>query len=350
MTDARASLASPAFRPAPGLSNAHVQTIAGKVLRPGVSVPLRRERLETPDGDFLDLDFPAEAKPGDGSAGPVVLVLHGLEGTSTRRYMGTTYRALLDRGMRPVGMNFRGCSGEPNRTARAYHSGETGDLRFVLQTLRARFAGPLGLVGYSLGGNVALKFLGESGSAAGTGGAGDAGDAGEAHALVSAAAAVSVPFDLAAGAGALERGLMGRWVYTRYFMRGLRSKLLAKRGLVADVCDLEAVASARTIRDFDDAVTAPIFGFDSAADYYARSSSGGFIPGIRVPTLVVHSRDDPFLPAAAIPEAALAASPAVTAVITDRGGHQGYVGGSVLRPRFWVEDVVADFLMERLVR
>jgi predicted alpha/beta-fold hydrolase len=324
----------PRFRPAPGLGNPHVQTLAGKLLRPAVEVPLRRERLETSDGDFLDLDF-AGGDDRWSAAGPLAVVLHGLEGNSRRRYMRTTFAALLRRGVRPVGLNFRGCSGEPNRTARAYHSGETGDLREVLEWLRDRWGGPMGLVGYSLGGNVVLKLAGESGAAASSAG-------------VEAVAAVSVPFDLAAGARALEAGLMGRLVYTRYFMGGLRSRTVAKGDLVEGLCDLEAVRRARTIREFDDAATAPIFGFESAADYYDRSSSARFIDGIRVPTLVVHSRDDPFLPARAIPEAALEANPAITPVLTDRGGHQGYVAGSILRPEFWVEEVVADWMADHL--
>ena len=324
----------PPFRPAAGLSNPHLQTLVGRALRPDLEIPLRRERLETPDGDFVDIDFAGAAGDVDADA-PVVVVLHGLEGMTTRKYMRTTYRALLDRGIHPVGMNFRGCSGEPNRTARAYHSGETGDLRLVLETLKARHDGPFGVMGYSLGGNVTLKFLGESGDAVRT--------------LVSAGAAVSVPFDLDAGGRSLETGLVGRAVYTRYFMKPLRRKMLAKAELVADRCDLDAVARSRSIREFDDAATAPIFGFESAADYYARSSSDQFIPGIRVPTLIVHSRDDPFLPEASIPEDEMRANPAITPVITDRGGHQGYLAGSILRPVFWVEEIVAQWLADRLV-
>jgi hypothetical protein len=321
-----------AFSPARGLGNPHIQTVLGRLLRPAFDVPLRRERLETPDGDFLDLDYAGEAEPGGAMTAPLVVVLHGLEGRSTRKYMGTTYRALLARGLQPVGLNFRGCSGEPNRTARAYHSGETGDLHLVLDTLRSRHDVPLGVVGYSLGGNVTLKFLGEGGAAG----------------RVAAGAAVSVPFDLTAGAAVLERGLMARLVYSPYFLRKLRPKVLEKAALLEGRIDLEAVARVRTIREFDDLVTAPTFGFDDAADYYARSSSARFIAGITVPTLVVHSRDDPFLPADRIPEAALRSNPAVTAVITDRGGHQGYLAGSLRRPRFWVEEAVAHFMASTL--
>jgi uncharacterized protein len=323
------------FRPARGLGNAHVQTLAGKVLRPDGGVRLRRERVETPDGDFLDLDFalrPGE-DPGDTDAAPLVLVLHGLEGTSRRRYMTATCRGLLDAGMRPVALNFRGCSGEPNRARRAYHSGETEDLRLVLERLRDRSGGPLGLVGYSLGGNVVLKFLGETGEAA--------------RPLVGAAVAVSVPFDLVAGADRLEKGLPGR-VYSHYFLTKLRRKVREKRDLLRDVCDTDRVLRARTLRHFDDLMTAPIHGFDDAADYYHRSSSARFIAGIRVPTLVLHSRDDPFLPEDRIPEAAMAANPCITPVLTEKGGHVAFVGGNVLRPDFWGERALADFLAARL--
>lgn len=337
----------PPFRPAFGLSNPHVQTLAGKVLRPDLEMRLWRERLDTPDDDFLDLDFAFDPAGDADPASPVVVVMHGLEGSARRRYMKHTYRALLRHGVRPLGLNFRGCSGEANRAARAYHSGETSDLRFVVDTLRDRWpAAAFGVMGYSLGGNVALKFLGEEG---GSGGGADAGDGGGGPGRVQAGAAVSVPFDLAAGADALEASRLGRAVYTRYFMRTLVPKTLAKADQLRDRIDLEAVRRARTILDFDNALTAPLHGFRDAADYYAASSSARFVGDIRVPTLVVHSRDDPFLPASAIPESAFAANPAVTAVLTEHGGHQGYVAGSLLRPEFWVEAVVAGWLRDGLV-
>jgi uncharacterized protein len=328
--------AGPGFRPAWGLGNTHVQTFAGKILRPKLDVPLHRERVETPDGDFVDLDFagwPGSPSAGVGEEAPLVLVLHGLEGTVRRRYMTSTYRALLGAGLRPVALSFRGCSGEPNWTARAYHSGETGDVRFVLELLRERFGGPFGLVGYSLGGNVALKFLGESGDAA--------------RPLVGAAVAISVPFDLAAGAERIERGLLGRF-YSWYFISKLRRKILQKRDLLRDVCDTDAALRARTLREFDDVATAPIHGFRDATDYYARSSSAGFMAGIRVPTLILHSRDDPFLPEDRIPLAAIEANPHVAAILTERGGHVAFVGGTLLRPHFWGERVLAGYLAERL--
>jgi uncharacterized protein len=323
------------FRPARGLGNAHVQTFAGKVLRPTLDIELHRERIETADGDFLDLDFAGwpPVSPDAMADSPLVLVLHGLEGTSRRRYMTSTYHALLGAGMRPVALNFRGCSGEPNRAVRAYHSGETEDLGFVLELLRDRFGGPLGLVGYSLGGNVVLKFLGERGGAA--------------RDLVTAGVAVSVPFDLAAGAKRLERGLLGR-LYSHYFLSKLRRKLREKEELLRDACDVNAALRAPTVRAFDDAVTAPIHGFHDASDYYDRSSAGRFVSGIRVPTLILHSRDDPFLPHDRIPGDALAENPHVFPMLTERGGHVAFVGGSVLRPDFWGERMLARFLAEQL--
>lgn len=332
MSIASRPAAPPAFRPAPGLSNPHAQTIGGKLLRPELDIPLRRERLELPDGDFVDLDYAGEPDAVPASA-PHVVVLHGLEGSASRRYMRTTYRALLDEGLRPVGLNFRGCSGEPNRTARAYHSGETGDLRRVLELLRSRGLGPAGVVGWSLGGNVTLKLLGELGEAA--------------EGLVAAGAALSVPFDLAAGADTISDGLMGR-VYTTYFLRSLKRKLREKGSLGGDPFDIGAAGSTRTLRQFDDAVTAPLHGFDDAADYYARSSAAAFIAGIRVPTLVVHALDDPFLPRDRIPTAALASNPAVTALLPEKGGHCGFITGSLRRPEVWAEPRVARFLAERL--
>lgn len=325
------------FRPARGLGNRHAQTVAGKFLRPPLSLPLHRERMETPDGDFVDLDHVevtgvATGNAG-GGAGPYVVVLHGLEGSAARPYMMTMYRALLEAGLRPVGLNFRGCSGEPNRTIRAYHSGETGDLRLVLERLRERSDGPLGVVGFSLGGNVTLKLLGELGE--------------DARGWIAAAAAISVPFDLSAGADRISAGLMGR-LYTHYFMRNLKRKIMARGDLLRDVCDPAAIRRSRTIRQFDDAATAPIHGFDGAEDYYTRSSSARFIDAIRVPTLILQSRDDPFLPPECIPVAPMESNPAITPVITDHGGHVGFIAGSVRKPEWWMEGVVGDWMGARI--
>ena len=289
-----------------------------------------RERWELPDGDFVDVDV----GPEPDARAPLVLILHGLEGSSRRRYVLSACTEMLLLGLRPVAMNFRGCSGEMNRRPRFYHSGETSDPTFILQGLRRAFPGrKVGAMGFSLGGNALLKLLGERTD----GGSG----------LVDAAVAVSVPFDLAEGAGHLERTLMGR-LYTRYFMHSLQTKVRARREDLASRIDVAATLRARTLREFDDAATAPLHGFRDADDYYASCSSAGFIPGIRTPTLVLHSLDDPFLPVGSVPREALEANGAVTAVLTDLGGHVGFLEGSPRSPRLWGEEQAARFLQVAL--
>lgn len=322
------------FSPAWWARNAHIQTLAGKYLRPEPRLPVERERWTTPDDDFLDLDF----MPDRGR--PRVLVLHGLEGHSRRRYVLNTLVALRDAGLDGAALNFRHCSGEPNRRARSYHSGETGDLGFVLSRLRERDPGrPLGVLGFSLGGNVLLKYLGERGD-------GEA-PAGAPGPLPDAAVAISVPYDLAAGADLLSRSLMGR-LYTRYFLNSLLSKVREKEAMLADRVSLEDVYAARTLRGFDDALTAPLNGFRDAQHYYEESSAARYLAGIRTPTLALHAVDDPFLPRRCIPREALENNPALHPVLPARGGHVGFLGGEPGEGRFWAERVSARFLSRRL--
>jgi hypothetical protein len=321
------------FRPAWWLPGAHAQTIAGRYLRPPHGVRYRRERLETPDGDFLDLDFATVGgAPAAGDDAPLCVIVHGLEGSAQSSYVLETCRALAEHGVRTVAMNFRSCSGEPNRTARFYHAGETGDLGFLLDLLAARYprATLLG-VGFSLGANVLLKSLGEQGDAS----------------RIRAAAAVSVPFDLGRGADKLAASFMGR-VYTRHFVRRLVDKYRGKRaaGIGLDAADLDErrLLRSRSFRDFDDVVTARLHGFDGADDYYTRSSSARFLPAIRVPTLLVHALDDPFVDERAIPHDAIATNPALHTAFVAHGGHVGFIAGSPGRPRFWAEREAARFL------
>ena len=315
------------FSPPWWLASAHLQTLAGKFLRAAPSVMLTTERIETPDGDFLDIDWMPETDP----SAPLVLLLHGLEGHTKRGYMVQTYLALADRGMRAVGLNLRGCSGEANRAPRFYHSGETEDVCFVIGLLRERFpTRPLMAIGFSLGGNVLLKFLGEQGA--------------QNAAPVSAAVAISVPYDLLAGAIALEQGVMAK-IYSGYFLRSLLAKVRAKKEILANILDLDAVWASGTVRQFDDAATATLHGFAGAEDYYQKSSSNRFVQSVRIPTLLLHSRDDPFLPPAALPLSAIEANPFLTLIFTDRGGHVGFFeGGPPWNPAFWMEEQSASFL------
>ena len=321
------------FRSAWWLPGRHLQTLGARYLRSRLSVAFHRERVELPDGDFVDLDF-AFGQPPTGTDEPLVLLLHGLEGSARSGYALQTYRMLNAKGLAGVGLNFRSCSGEPNRLPRAYHSGETEDLGFVLRLLAERYpARRLGLVGISLGGNVLLKYLGEAGDAA--------------RELLSAAVAISVPFDLSAGADWLRRP--GGKPYADYLLRKLRAKLSAKRHALPPSVDVEKALRARCFREFDDAVTAPLHGFSGAEDYYRRSSCGRFLHGIRIPTLLIHSTDDPFLPADCVPREVVAANPHLVAAFTDSGGHIGFVAGnSPFRPVFWAEDQATGFLALQL--
>jgi predicted alpha/beta-fold hydrolase len=244
------------------------------------------------------------------------------------------YRALARVSIAAVGLNFRSCSGEVNRLPRSYHSGDTGDVGWVLGMLSARFPKrPLGAVGFSLGGNALVKYLGEEG------------EQGRRN-PVQAAVAVSVPYDLSVGSDHVERGFSR--VYRAYLMRKLRRKIAAKRHMLDGLIDVDATLRTVTFRQFDDAATAPLHGFRNAADYYERCSSAGFVRHVAIPTLLIHSFDDPFLPANRVPESAARANPNITTVFTQRGGHVGFLKGAPWAPRFCAEEVAAEFLAERL--
>ncbi len=315
------------YRPARWLPGPHLQTVLGKFLRPGANPGLERRRLETPDGDFLDLDF----GPDPVGDAPIVLVLHGLEGSTRRPYVRLAMGEIARRGMRAVGLNFRSCSGVPNRQPRFYHSGETEDLAFILGLLRERFPHrPIGALGFSLGGNVLLRFLGTRKA--------------DAAQVLTGAAAISVPFDLIEGTHLLERSPMGK-VYTHYFLRSLHAKARAKRGLLAPVIDLERVLAARTLREFDEAATAPLHGFASAWEYYREASSAPLLQHVSIPTFLLHAMDDPFLPPESVPLEAVHRNPWLLGSFATTGGHVGFVEGRApWKPGFWAEREAARYL------
>lgn len=327
------SFAATPFHPAWWLPGPHGQTVAGRYLRTPRDVEIRRERVDTPDGDFLDLDWVRVPAAEVAEDAPLALVIHGLEGSGRSTYVLETCRALAGRGIRSVALNFRSCSGEMNRALRFYHAGETGDVGFLADLLSRREGRPIGAVGYSLGGNILLKLLGERGDAA--------------RETIEAAVAVSVPFDLSAGSDKLDASLMGR-LYTRVFVRSLQAKFAAKADRLAGTCNAEAVRNARSFREFDDAGTARLHGFRDVADYYASSSSGPFLPRVRVPTLVVHAEDDPFVDARSMPRGAVAANPWLASAFTRKGGHVGFISGPPWAPSFWAEGEAARFLASYL--
>lgn len=317
------------FQPALGLANPHAQTLWDAV-RPGNrGVRFQRERIETPDGDFLDMDI-AHVRGHDLSVNaPVVMLLHGLEGSARRPYALEAYRHLAGRGIRAVGMNYRSCSGEINRTARLYHAGETDDVATAHDWLDQRFPGvSKGMIGVSLGGNVLLKYLGERREELGI--------------RLRGAVAISPPFDLAMGSDSVHEGSARR--YLPGFLRSLKGKVRAREALLVSRIDVPRTLAAETMREFDEACTAPLFGFADAADYYARCSSRRFLAGVRTPTLLLRAEDDPIIPAADIPRDLIALNAALTSGITQRGGHVGWVEGRPFAHRRWAERQAARFL------
>jgi predicted alpha/beta-fold hydrolase len=320
-----------AFRPPWWARNGHVQTIWGPLFREQ-RLALRRERLSTPDGDFVDLDWL------DGGAlaadAPRLLVLHGLEGSSRSHYVSGLLRAGLAAGWHGVAFNFRSCSGELNRLPRFYHSGETGDLAWVVQALVERAPGvAIGAVGVSLGGNVLLKWLGEQSEAA--------------PAELRGAVGISVPFDVAACARVLDRGFH-RLVYAANFLRTMRSKVIEKARRYPGFVDVAAMRRARTFALYDRIVTAPLNGFRDEMDYWVRASSGPYLPRIRRPTLLLGAEDDPIVPGSTLPDPDRL-PPDVRAEFTPRGGHAGFLEGRwPWRATSWAERRAVEFLTSLL--
>ena len=312
------------FVPASWLGNPHLQTLWGPLWRRTIHLERQRERIWLKDGDFLDLDWhgPHQADT------PLVLVLHGLTGSSNSPYVVGLQQAMAVEGWASVALNWRGCSGEPNLRSRSYHSGASEDLVEVIAHLRAlRPMAPLYAVGYSLGGNVLLKHLGESG----------------ANSELLGAVAVSVPFRLDECADRIGQGFSK--VYQRHFMREMLAYVRDKQrrfqheGLSEGLAELSALGSLenmRTFWDFDGRVTAPLHGFADAQDYYRRASSRYFLGEIRTPTLIIQAVDDPFVFRHSLPEAHELSS-STEFELQARGGHVGFVDGTLKKPAYYLE-------------
>ena len=300
------------YTPAPWLTNPHLHTVWGRLFRRVDRLPLLREQWETPDDDTIDV----LRIPGIDAEAPGFLLLHGLEGSESSHYVSGILSAARSRGWQANLLIFRTCNGSLNRQPRSYHSGETADLDVVVRRLLAeRPRAPLVLAGVSLGGNVLLKWLGEQGE--------------HVDLRVKAATAVSVPYDLARSSRHIDHGVSR--VYSRRFLRSLRTKALAKIDRHPGIADPDRVRAARTLWAFDDAFTGPVHGFAGADDYYARSSSIHFLGAIRVPTLLLSARDDPFHPPGLLSDVEEIArdNPALHIEFVDRGGHVGFVEGAV---------------------
>ena len=360
--------------PAPAwLPGGHLQTLYGALLAPTNRLSFVRERVDTPDGDFLDFDWSApglttqpdrsrakdqnnttgspQGMPGKGAAtrwithddrdviagmqdSPALVLLHGLEGSSASRYVQSILQYFRARGWLVVLAHFRGCSGTPNRLARAYYSGDSDEVGFILGSVMERAPqANWHVVGVSLGGNALLKYLGEH--------------AAETPKLV-AAASICAPLDLVAAGTHLSTDWIGRHLYTRFFLRTMKPKTLEKATRFPGAIDVTRVSRARTLRDFDDAYTAPMHGFEDAQEYWTKASSKPWLPYIQVPTLVLNARNDPFVPEPSLP-GPHEASASVTLHQPAEGGHSGFTTGSFPGNLTWLPARLARFFQAHLV-
>ncbi len=306
------------YRAPAWLPGGHLQTIypATCIARPAVAY--RRERWTSSDGDFVDVDF-VDGQPGK----PLVVLFHGLEGSSNSHYARSLMAALSVRGWSGAVPHFRGCSGEANLTPRFYHSGDADEVDWIVRKLHARAPGPLFAAGVSLGGNALLRWLGESGQAAN---------------IVAASCAVSAPLDLAQGGKALGSGF--NLLYTRMFLQTLKPKCLAKLERFPGLFDRDALMNARDLYAFDNVVTAPLHGYRDTDDYWHRASARHVLDEITVPTLVLNARNDPFLPGEHLP---LTASNMVTLDYPDEGGHVGFPVGPFPGRIDWLPQKILHF-------
>lgn len=294
--------------------NGHVHTIASSLLHKNKLYEYKHIVLNTPDDDFLELDF---IEAGDQS--PIAILLHGLEGSSDRYYMSRLAETLKNAGISSLLLNFRSCGTRMNRRLRFYHSGETSDVRFVAEWLRNKFPDRiLFSVGFSLGGNVLVKWVGEQ----------------KQESLLTAAVAVSTPYDLEVCSATIEQGF--NKVYELTFLHTLVRKAHKKRKKYPQIPKFHG----KTLRDFDNQITAKLHGFRDADDYYQRASAAPYVQDIRIPTLLIHSKQDPICPIEALPFESIHHNPFIQTVITEKGGHVGFWS----KPPGWLNRTISQFL------
>ncbi len=320
------------------LRNGHFSTVFTALFRKARDLKYCRETVDAPDGDFLDLDLsfpdPTEHPFNENSVTNgkgVVILLHGLEGSTDAHYIRAIAQQLNENGFSTVGVNFRGCSGRPNLKARSYHSGATEDLAVVVNWVEDRFPSlPIALVGFSLGGNVLLKYLGE----------------GSRKVSVVGGAAVSVPCDLSGSAKKLSHRI--NRIYMRRFMKDLTQKLQQKNDTLGTQFDIDAVRKMKTFAEFDGAFTAPIHGYGTAENYWEKCSSLQFLENIEVPTLLINALDDPFLSESCFPYQVAENNPNFFLETPKHGGHVGFLDSVWTHDHCWHEDRVVAFLNEKV--
>lgn len=312
------------FKSAWWLPSGHLQTLWGSLIRKPFQISTCSERLELPDGDWLELVW-----VGKGN-GPIIVVMHGLEGSIKSNYAKGILSAIENMNWRGVLMHFRNCSEEPNRLVRSYHAGDTDDFDYFLNLLQKREPEtPIGAVGYSLGGNVLLKWLGEKKGS---------------HSL-QAAVAVSVPFNLGKSIDHLEHGFSQ--IYHKFLLKQLKNSALKKYEKIKGPLSLKSINAIRSIREFDDRITAPLNGFHGVDHYYTVSSCRQYLNNIQVPTLILHSKDDPFMPIEVIPDSKELSSQ-VELELSCHGGHVGFISGKwPWRSYAWLESRIPQFFIDK---
>ncbi len=298
----------------------------------GPAPQYRRERWTAPDTDFIDVDWLDDAAPAPTSRmRPLLVLFHGLEGTSRSHYAEAFADFAHAKGLAYAVAHFRGCSGELNLAPRAYHSGDFEEIGWILQRFRDRHSGPIVVVGISLGGNAVLRWAEEMGS--------------QADHVASCVAAVSSPIDLAAGGYAIGRGF-NRLVYTRMFLNTMKPKALRKLAQHPGLFDGEALRAARDLYEFDNIFTAPLHGFKNTEDYWARASAKPNLDKIQIPALVVNAKNDPFVPARCLPRKTEVGH-CVTLWQPAHGGHVGFPHGPVPGHVRTMPDAVGTWLLQQ---
>ncbi|WP_375752316.1 hydrolase [Vibrio sp. HN007] len=314
------------FEPAKGLNNPHLQTIVPRLIRKSALFEPIWESLELPDGDFLDLAWSEDKSSDSANDKPIFVLFHGLEGSFYSPYANGLMKAFSDNGWLSVMMHFRGCSGRPNRLARAYHSGETEDARFFLNYLNEMFPNqPKVAIGISLGGNMLVRYLAHYRD----------------NPILNAATVVSAPLDLAACSKRIESGFSK--VYRNYLLSSLKDNALKKGNKLSEALGISsaAIKSVKTLYGFDDTITAPLHGFKNAAEYYAKCSGLPVLNQVSIPLQVIHAKDDPFMTQKVIPDFKLNEN--IHYRLFKRGGHVGFLSGSIRKPKFWLESAMPSY-------
>lgn len=315
------------FKPAWWLKNTHLQTLWSTFFRSQARVEVTPFRLELDDGDFLDLAFRGFDDANQKTTKPIVVILHGLEGSLKSHYIKPLIKLLDENGFAACFVHFRGCSNEPNRLPRSYHSGDTGDLQRVIDYLvETNNQGVFAVIGFSLGGNVVLKWMGEQAD----------------KAPVETAIAVSVPFQLADAGDRLEKSFSR--VYQKHLLSSCQQKFTDKFANHENPPIKVEASKLKTFYAFDDCITAPLHGFKGADEYYSQCSSRQFLKNIRKPTLILHAKDDPFMWEHTIPDED-ELSPSVRLELSDKGGHVGFISGKIpFMAEYWLDTRIIQWL------